>query len=167
MIKTIKGGKKMYKLKTKDIVIFGFAVFALLCLFFIAIDSNEVEEPLDVPYLSSMVDINNLLSQNMIHIADVSNAAGTGEITYEHAGILFDEIKTNFNMILQILDSLEVPEEYTKLHGHYRNAVVYLIEAMELSSEGALEMNPNMVQEGAQKINLANEELRKIEGLLI
>jgi len=117
------------------------------------------EQILEQRYLEFIINLNSDLMDMTKVVVDISYAGTNQEITLNDAGMLYDKSGDVYRNCLIKLDSMYVPDKFKSVHKHYRNSVVYLIEAMDLCSKGCYTNNPNLMVMGTDKINLANLEL--------
>jgi len=112
-------------------------------------------------YLNYMIDFNSVYKQNMDHVVDVSNAGANGDITFSDAGRLYKVAGENFELLLDVLDNVKVPMKFQTCHIYYRNSLIYMVDGMDLASDGSYSWNADLIYQGVDKINLATIEINK------
>ena len=163
-------------METQNKVVVGiFIVIALIVLLGILVsfidEDSEVDNQTETivsssineesNYLSSVYIINQGISGTSFIMQDVMIGISDGSITYYDGILLTRQAKGNYELTLESLDSLEVPNKYKEHYKHNRKANVLIIEAMDLIEEALIEDSPIKMNKAASKIYEATNEMNK------
>lgn len=120
----------------------------------IIIDDTSEQDYLDFMYEFSLV-----ITDTASLVTDISYMGANSEITIYQAGLLYEKTEDVYKEALITLDTIEVPNKFKLYHKHYRSAVVYMIDAMDLASKGCYTNNVDLINKGTSKISMATLEI--------
>jgi len=115
----------------------------------------------EIEYAELILKFNSYIISIDQAAADVSTAASTGKITAYQAGDLFIKAENTYNIALITLDEFNVPTKYKIVHQHYRQAIIYKIEAMYLIADGFYMNDVDKIDAATNYIYLATTEIEK------
>ena len=120
----------------------------------------------EVEYSKFILEFNEIMLVANQLTVDISLDAAYGRISMYEAGRLYNAASRTFGTALATLDSIDVPDKFKEYHYHYRKSIVFYKEAMDLASKGCYDIDVDLLEESADKMELAVKEMETANSIM-
>ena len=131
--------------------------------------SSNAQNNIDNTKINSEADYGDFMSTQSNRLEVIMNGASStftklshDDISLKQASDLIKTYKVELEKVRINLVNYEPPEKYKDIHTRYIKAIDLIIEAMDLYSNGILQINADLIEQGTQKIKEANSEISTI-----